>query len=195
MNLSVFYKKVRAEFFNGRLSQQQTDGMAAILQKWERSGFTDIRWLAYMLGTTYHETARTMYPIEEYGKGRGRRYGKKIKQSGKPYDEPDHIYYGRGYVQITWYENYERMGRILGIPLLEHPELALIPEHAADIMFEGMTKSVSFKGDFTGHCLEQYFNDAKEDWVSARRIINGIDRAELIAGYSKRFYEIIKASL
>jgi hypothetical protein len=194
MNLSVFYKKVRAEFFNGRLSQQQTDGMAAILQKWERSGFTDIRWLAYMLGTTYHETARTMYPIEEYGKGMGRRYGKKIKQSGKPYDEPDQIYYGRGYVQLTWYENYERMGRILGIPLLQQPELALVPEHAADIMFEGMTKSVSFKGDFTGHYLEQYFNGAKEDWVNARRIINGRDRAELIADYAIRFYEILKSS-
>ncbi len=43
MNLSVFYRKVRAEFFNGRLSQQQTDGLAAILQKWNRSGFTDLR--------------------------------------------------------------------------------------------------------------------------------------------------------
>lgn len=194
MNLSLFYKNVRAEFFNGRLSQQQTDGMAAILQKWNRSGFTDLRWLAYMLGTVYHETARTMFPIEEYGKGRGRRYGKKYKQSGQPYDEPDHIYYGRGYVQITWYENYERMGRILGIPLLQKPELALVPEHAADIMFEGMTKSVSFKGDFTGHYLEQYFNGSKEDWVNARRIINGRDRAELIAGYAKRFYQIILAS-
>lgn len=194
MNLSVFYKSVRTEFFNGRMSQQQVDGMAAILHKWNRSGFTDLRWLAYMLGTVYHETARTMYPIEEYGKGRGRRYGKKIKQSGQPYTEPDQIYYGRGYVQITWYENYDRMGRILGIPLLQKPELALVPSHAAEIMFEGMTKSVSFKGDFTGHSLEQYFNSSKEDWINARRIINGRDRAELIAGYAKRFYQIILAS-
>lgn len=147
-----------------------------------------------MLGTTYHETARTMYPIEEYGNGKGKRYGKKIKQSGEPYEEPDKIYYGRGYVQLTWYENYERMGRILNIPLLQQPELALRPDIAANIMFEGMTKSLSLKGDFTGHYLEQYFNDTREDWVNARRIINGLDRAELIAGYAKRFYEILKTS-
>lgn len=190
----MFFDAVKKSFFNGKLSTQQFEGVTAILERWNRSSFTDLRWLAYMLGTVYHETARTMSPIEEYGKGKGRRYGKKIKQSGKPYDEPDHIYYGRGYVQLTWYENYDRMGRILGIPLLEHPELALVPNHAADIMFEGMTKSVSFKGDFTGHCLEQYFNGSKEDWVNARMIINGLDKAELIAGYSKRFHEIILAS-
>lgn len=187
-----FYKGVQNEFFNGRLSTQQYDGIEAILNRWRMSGFKDLRWLAYMLGTTYHETARTMYPIEEYGKGKGKRYGKKIKQSGETYIEPDKIYYGRGYVQLTWYENYERMGRILNIPLLQQPELALRPDIAANIMFEGMTKSLSLKGDFTGHYLEQYFNDTREDWMNARRIINGLDRAELIAGYAKRFYEILK---
>ena len=186
-----FYKEVQEEFFNGKLSTQQYDGIEAIMERWKLSNFTDLRWLAYMLGTVYHETAKTMYPIEEYGKGKGKKYGKKIKQSGEPYTEPDQTYYGRGYVQLTWYENYDRMGRILNIPLLEHPELALQPCIAADIMFEGMTKSVSFKGDFTGHCLEQYFNETKEDWVNARRIINGLDRAELIAGYAKKFHTII----
>ena len=187
-----FYKTVQSEFFNGKFSTQQYDGIQAILNKWQISGFTDLRWLAYMLGTVYHETARTMYPIEEYGKGKGRKYGKKFKQSGLPYLEPDHVYYGRGYVQLTWYENYERMGRILKIPLLTHPELALQPSIAADIMFEGMTKSVSFVGDFTGRCLEQYFDSTKEDWINARRIINGLDRADLIADYSKRFFTILK---
>ena len=186
-----FYKAVMNEFFNGKLSTQQYDGIDAIMQRWRMSKFTDIRWLSYMLGTVYHETAKTMYPIEEYGKGKGKKYGKKIKQSGEPYTKPEQIYYGRGYVQLTWYENYDRMGRILNVPLLEHPELALHPDIAADIMFEGMTKSVSFKGDFTGHCLEQYFNETKEDWVNARRIINGLDRAELIAGYAKKFHTII----
>jgi len=194
MNKYRFYKEVREEFFNGKLSTRQVEGMEAILSKWESSGFTDLRWLAYMLGTVYHETARTMSPIEEYGKGRGRRYRRKIKQSGQHYSDPDHLYYGRGFVQLTWYENYDRMGRILGIPLLEQPELALIPEHAADIMFEGMTKNISFKGDFTGKCLEMYFNADEEDWTNARRIINGLDKAELIAGNSRRFYKILAAS-
>ncbi len=29
-----------------------------------------------MLATVYHETAKTMQPIEEYGRGVGRDYGK-----------------------------------------------------------------------------------------------------------------------
>ncbi len=194
MKANQFIDSIRKNFFNGKLSVQQFEGIKAILVKWDESGFKDLRWLAYMLGTVYHETARTMYPIEEYGKGKGRRYGNKIKQSGKSYSEPNQIYYGRGYVQLTWFENYERMGRILGIPLLQKPELALVPEHSANIMFEGMTRGVTFKGDFTGRCLEQYFNDTTEDWYNARRVINGVDRAELIAGYSKRFYEILKVS-
>lgn len=187
-----FYKNIEDRFFKGQLTTQRYDGIEAIAYRWRASGFKDIRWLAYMLATVYHETAATMYPIEEYGKGRGRVYGKKIKQSREPYEKPDQIYYGRGYVQLTWYENYERMGELLNLPLLEQPELALQPKIAADIMFEGMTKGSSGRGDFTGVSLENYFNATKNDPVNARRIINGLDKAELIAGYYYKFLEAIK---
>lgn len=192
INRANFFNKVKAAFFNGRLSQQQVDGMEGILSVWDKSGFTDLRWLAYMLATSYHETAKTMYPIEEYGKGKGRDYGRKLKMSRKPYTTPDKIYYGRGHVQLTWYENYELMGKLLKIPLLERPELALDPVISVQIMFEGMTTGASAKGDFTGKCLEQYFNKTTEDWVNARRIINGLDKADLIAGYGKKFYNILR---
>lgn len=187
-----FYKNIEDRFFKGQLTTQRYDGIEAIAYRWRASGFKDIRWLAYMLATVYHETAATMYPIEEYGKGRGRVYGKKIKQSREPYEKPDQIYYGRGYVQLTWYENYERMGELLNLPLLEQPELALQPKIAADIMFEGMTKGSSGRGDFTGVSLENYFNATKDDPINARRIINGLDKAELIAGYYYKFLEAIK---
>lgn len=187
INRKHFFDTVRESLFNGSFSQDQVEGLDAILDRWEASGLTDLRWLAYMLATAFHETAKTMQPIEEYGKGKGYRYGKKIKRSGIPYTLPDKIYYGRGYVQLTWFENYETMGRLLGIDLLNSPELALHPKIASDIMFEGMTKGNSHFGDFTGKSLENYFNDKKEDWVNARRIINGTDKAELIAGYGKKF--------
>ena len=132
-----------------------------------------------------------MQPIEEYGKGKGRPYGKKIKFNRTPYTYPDKIYYGRGDVQLTWYENYELMGKLLNIPLLEQPELALNPEISARIIIEGMTRGKSNKGDFTGVSLETYFNASKTDPVNARRIINGLDKAELIAGYYYKFYETL----
>lgn len=182
-----FFDTVRKSLFKGKLIQDQVSGMEAILKEWEKRQLTDLRWLAYMLATVYHETAKTMQPVEEYGKGKNYRYGKKIKRSGILYTCPDKLYYGRGYVQLTWYENYETMGRLLRLDLLNQPELALIPEVAVEIMFEGMTKGNSNFGDFTGKSLEQYFNDKKEDPINARRIINGTDKAQLIAGYYGHF--------
>lgn len=180
MNTDHFFKTIKPLF--KKFSQSQVDGLNFILNEWEVSGLRDSRWLAYMLATAFHETAKTMRPIREYGKGKGRKYGKKIKMSGQPYTVPDQIYYGRGYVQLTWFENYDTLGRLLKLPLLENPDLALDPSIAAKIMFVGMTRGI-----FTGVGLSKYFNNTT-DWVNARKIINGLDKAELIAGYAKVFY-------
>lgn len=195
MNRQIFFNEIRQTLFSGKLSQGQVVGINYKLNEWDNSGLTDIRWLAYMLATSYHETAKTMQPIEEYGKGKGRPYGKKIKHSGTPYEYPDKLYYGRGDVQLTWYENYEAMGKLLGIPLLEQPELALQPDISARIMIEGMTKGLSGRGDFTGVSLENYFNTTKDDPVNARRVINGRDRADLIATYHYKFLAAIKKAI
>ena len=41
---------------------------------------------------------------------------------------------------------------------------------------------------FTGNKLVDYFKGPKADWVNARRIVNGLDRADAIAGYSRAYY-------
>ena len=192
MNRQTFISLITPALFSGRITQNQIDGLNFKRTAWEKSGLTDIRWLAYMLATSYHETAQTMQPIEEYGKGRGKPYGQKLRHDRKPYTFPDKLYYGRGDVQLTWYENYEAMGKLLGIPLLEQPELALKPDISAQIMIEGMTKGKSNRGDFTGASLENYFSATKNDPVHARRIINGLDKANLIAGYHNKFLTAIK---
>jgi len=185
INRAEFYKIVRREF--GRLTQAQVNGFEAFLNEWERVGYTDIRWLAYIFATVWHETARTMQPIEEFGRGRGKRYGIKQKHNRESYTNPDVIYYGRGHVQLTWYENYELMGRLLGVDLLNKPELALQMDISVRITFEGMTRGSSSFGDFTGRSLEQYFNSRVDDPINARRIINLLDKAELIASYHYKF--------
>lgn len=192
MNRVVFHAEINKLLFNGRINSAQIAGINFKLDAFDKAGITDNRWKAYMLATSYHETAKTMQPIEEYGKGKGRPYGQKIMYNGKPYIHPDKIYYGRGDVQLTWYENYSLMGKLLNIPLLEQPELALNPEVSARIMIEGMTKGRSNRGDFTGVSLETYFNNHRSDPVQARRIVNGLDKAHLIAGYYYKFLEAIK---
>lgn len=190
INRPKFYEKLRKAF--GKLNQKQVEGFEAIFNEWEKQKLKDARWLAYMLATVWHETAKTMQPIEEIGRGKGYKYGRKLKRSGVAYKLPEKLYFGRGLVQLTWFENYQLMARLLKIDLLNKPELLLTMEVSIKVMFEGMLRGASSFGDFTGKCLEMYFNDEVDNPKEARRIINGTDKAELIAGYHNQFLECLK---
>lgn len=195
MNRQQFFQEINRSLFRGKMNNRQQEGILHKLAAFDKFDVTDDRWKAYMLATSFHETARTMMPIEEWGKGKGKSYGRKIKHSGQPYTWPDQIYYGRGDVQLTWYENYERMGELMGLPLLEQPELALDPDISAQILVEGMILGKSNRGDFTGLSLEDYFNTHRDDPFGARRIVNGLDCAKTIAGYHYKFLEAIRKAL
>lgn len=184
INKEKTFNNIRTEF--GSLNQTQVNGFDAIFDKWNSAKYEDSRYLAYMLATVWHECAKTMKPIEEFGKGKTRPYGCKVKFNGKPYSNPNQIYYGRGFVQLTWYENYEALGKVLGIDLLNNPALALDLKNATKIMFFGMGKGI-----FTGKRLDQFFNDKINDPIGARKIINGSDKAELIHDYHVKFLKCI----
>lgn len=179
----VFFNGIRQQPFDGKLTTGQVNGISAILDEWERRKLTDLRWLADMLATAKWETAHTMQPITELGSQkylRGKKYWPWI---------------GRGYVQLTWEANYRAMNKLLKqagftVDIVENPDLALSPMVAAFVMFEGMER-----GTFTGKKLSDYFNDTKTDWISARRIINGTDKAAEIAAIAKAFYtDLVVAS-
>jgi hypothetical protein len=180
-----FFDNVRVALFYGNLTQSQVDGMNYLLDMWEiHFPHGDECWLAYALATVYHETAQQMRPIEEYGKGQGYSYG----QPTGPYNQ---CYYGRGHVQLTWESNYIRAADELvayGLikDLHQFPELALEDETSALVLYDGMSD-----GWFTGAKLIDYFNEILEDPINARRIVNGTDKAEMIAGYYWKFKEAL----
>ena len=93
---------------------------------------------------------------------------------------------------MTWYENYERMGKFR-IPLLENRSWRWTPDECL-ILVEGMTRGFSGRGDFTGLALEDFFNDRVNDPINARRVVNGRDQACRIAGYYEKFLAAIKAA-
>jgi hypothetical protein len=170
-------------------SQGQVDGFNTFLAMWWRLfPAAPLEYIAYALATAWHETASTMQPIREYGRGHGRKYGVPTGKWGQ-------IYYGRGYVQLTWEANYAKADAELhkrGIlkpeeSLLKNPELALRPDVAAAVMIYGM-----FEGWFTGKKLADYFAKGHNDPVNARRMINGTDKAAVIAGYYQHFLAAIK---
>ncbi|WP_420028790.1 hypothetical protein [Metarhizobium album] len=195
-----FFDHIRAAPFGGMLKQPQVDGMSAILDRWERTmAAQDERWLAYVLATVYHETARTMQPVREtladsderavaileeaFAKGR-------LSWVKTPYWRPDEdgkSWLGRGFVQLTHRRNYAAMSDITGIDLVAAPERAMETETALSILFEGMRR-----GSFTGHKLADYFNASTEDWAGARKIVNGMDRAEQIGGYGRLFHAALR---
>lgn len=186
MNAKSFYDSIRITLFKGSLSAIQVKGIEAILAEYHRLAINDLHKLAYILATAYHETAYRMYPVEEYGRGKNYAYGRKIKMSRLPYTTPDKLYYGRGHVQLTWYENYQAMGKLLGVDLLNKPELALDLSISVQILFQGM-----IRGMFTGRKLADYFSATKRDPYNARRIVNGIDKAVTIQKYYKLFYNAL----
>lgn len=185
MNRAAFFAAVRTSLFAGRLTQSQVDGIDAILDEWDAEGLTDHRWLAYMLATAYHETGQHMQPITEFG---GVRYFDKYdtgalaaRLGNTPQADGDgYKYRGRGLVQITGHANYQKFG------IADDPDRALDPVTATKIMFTGMKA-----GMFTGRKLADYFHDVAADWVNARKIINGLDRANDVAGYGRKFLAAI----
>lgn len=185
--IELDFNVIRNQF--GRLNQPQVDGFNAILKainEWGGDAKNPL-YVAYMLATAWHETAHTMKPIEEYGKGKGKRYGSNIDINGTRYTGLKHLYYGRGYVQLTWLTNYKNMGKVLDVDLVNKPELALDHYIASKIMIYGM-----LHGSFTGKKLSNYLKKGTlEEFKQARRIINGMDKATNIAYQAQAFLQAI----
>ncbi|MBR0556372.1 hypothetical protein J5J10_11850 [Ciceribacter sp. L1K23] len=197
----AFFDAVRRDPFAGRLSRGQVAGMTAIAAAWEPlAAGEDRRGLAYGLATAFHETAGTMQAVREtlaktdaqavarldraYAAGR-------LPQVKRPYWRPDgegRTWYGRGLVQITHRANYQRLSEATGIDLVSDPDRAMDLEVAATVLVVGMVK-----GLFSGRRLGEFFNGTVEDWTGARRIVNGTDRADLVAGYGRAFWRAMAA--
>jgi hypothetical protein len=202
LNRAAFYAAARATPFGGRLTPQNVDGTNTILDEWEANwSGRDPRCLAYILATAFHETGGTMAPVPE-GFAKTDAAARKIvsrRSYGKPDPETGLVYYGCGFVQLTWRRNYEAMGQILGLDLVHKPDLALDLKTAVRILFEGMFRSVSGKGDFSGKALDDYFAgpvgsvaEERQKAIKARAIVNGKDKAEQIATYYASFLTAIE---
>jgi len=187
MNESLFFANVRNVLFAGSMNQGQVDGINLINATWQAHGDGDVRKWAYVLATPYWETGRTMQPIEEWGHGRGHSYG-------VPAGPWHQIYDGNGDVQLTFEANYKKAtqrlhakGLFLDCDLEKNASLARRPDIAAAVLVYGMQE-----GWFTGKKLSDYITATSCDYYNCRRIINALDRAQLIAGFAQEFLAALK---
>lgn len=171
----------------GKLDESQVKALNFIVERCDHYGLTCPR-TAYVLATIYHETGyvtsgkmyRSMQPIKERGSDaylRSKKYWP---------------YIGYGYVQLTWEENYRRIGKLIGADLIKRPELALEPDIAIEIAIKGMSL-----GWFTGLGFNRKRDVNKYDvqsYIKARGIINGTDRAADVASYAMIFEKALRAA-
>lgn len=138
-------------------------------------GMHAVPLVSYVLATVEHETAGTYEPVREayyLGEPKAEAYRKTLRY---------YPWYGRGFVQLTWEENYRKLGEKLGVDLLTDPDVVMEPGLSAKVLVTGMRL-----GMFTGKRLREFVNEAGgKDYVGARRVINGLDRAEHIADLAR----------
>jgi len=198
------------------LSSTNRTGLSDILTTAKSdTDLSQIAEFAYMLATTKHETAHTFRAIEEYGKGSGRSYGKEITvtdpKTKKTYKNK---YYGRGYVQLTWGYNYQRIDQKLGHGNYPNRNKTKASDYNKGFTVSNATESVYLnpakalnqknayvglvwgmqKGIYTGKKIGDYVSTSKIDYYNARRVINGTDKASRIAGYAENLEILLLAS-
>lgn len=145
--------------------------------------------LAYVLATAFWETARTMKPVREtlaetdaQAKARLDNAWRRGKLPWVKSNYWSEGWFGRGFVQITWERNYRKIGDRIGVNLTGEADRALDPAVAAKILVVGMKD-----GLFTGKKLADYITLRKSDFLRARRIVNGMDKAFEIAEIAKGY--------
>jgi hypothetical protein len=152
-------------------SKEQT--IELIIQECKKQDIGLNTQIAYVLATTQWETAQTFKPVKEaFWKD------EEWRQKNFRYFP----YYGRGYVQLTWENNYLKYSKLLGIDMVKSPDLALNPKVALFILVHGFKT-----GTFTGRKITDYINANQTDFINARRCINGTDHAADIAKFAEKF--------
>lgn len=176
--------------FGPTLKPDQVAGLETLLAAMTQAKWP-IAYTAYGLATACHETAYTMQPVRE---------AYWLSEDWRRANLRYYPHYGRGYVQLTWPENYRRADRELKLDgrLVANLDLALDPAIAADILVKGMEA-----GWFANHkgepCTLARFLPGKgtatpAQFTAARRIINGTDKAGKIAQEAMHFQAALGAA-
>lgn len=186
--LAPFFAHIRPSPLFKRLTTSQVEGHKAILSALRKQN-VPLSHAAYVLATAYHETAHKMQPVKE---------GLNASEAWRKRNLRYYPWYGRGHVQLTWKENYVKADQKLGLggALVANADLALDPNISAEILVLGSVEGW-FSGDKKGrHTLARHLPNGnvatRTQFKNARRIINIMDKADMIAGYAMIYQEALK---
>lgn len=184
LNRKAFYDALRPTL--GALTQANVVGFEHVLNE-ALSRRTPIHDLAYILATAWWESGKTMQPVRE---------AYWLSEAWRKKNLRYYPYYGRGLVQITWLENYQKASNLYGVDLVSNPDKAMDPKLSVRILFDGMDD-----GWFTGKALDDYIDGVDEaddedlrEYINARRIVNGTDKASEIGSLALTFERALQAA-
>lgn len=186
MDRKKFYETFRAKFGLKRITTDLVAGMEAVLDAIDG---LPLSWQAYALATSWHETNATMRPVRE---------AYWLSEDWRRRNLRYYPWYGRGYVQLTWRTNYIKadkecaaaglcpLGAIIASPdkVMELPIAAFILRKG---MLEGWFTGVRFSS-----CLPARGVATRKQYMDARTIINGRDKADLIEDYAQWFERALR---
>jgi predicted chitinase len=159
----------------GTLTDDSTkeDVIISIKKECKAQGIGLNSQIAYVLATTEWESAQTFRPVRE---------AFWLSEEWRRNNLRYYPYYGRGYVQITWKNNYKKFSDILGIDLVNNPDQAMNPNISLFILVYGFKT-----GAFTGRKITDYITQQSVDFFNARRCINGLDKASQIKLLAEKY--------
>lgn len=192
-----FYDAIRL-LFRGSFTKPQVEGIDAIVEYGVLHAFK-LSHIAAALGTAYHETGGRMQPVREgFAKTDAGARGavSRLFKAGRirwNYAIPNSAgqsFYGRGLVQLTHEENYEKMEDVTGLPLVDDPDLVLDMNISVSILYTGMALGMFRHGRSLDMLPD---NPTAEQWTASRGIINGDVKRNgaRVAEYCKTFHKAL----
>lgn len=200
MDRAAFYNVVRKPL--GGLTTPSVQGLELFLTEGERRQ-EPLQRLAYVLATVWWETSKTMQPVREaYWIGNG---NEAIAEAWRKKHLRYYPFYGRSYPQFTWGANYKKASdtwntKFRGdgplVDFVKTPDAIMDPTYGVPLTFDAMEQ-----GWFTGKDLADYIDTVDEsdaedlrEFVRARAIVNGKDRASDIGNLALTFEKGLKAA-
>ncbi len=199
-DFEAFCRAVDKTLFLKPLSEKQRGGMKDVIDVWTKNfAGGDPRWLAYILASIYHETGQMMVPVREGFKKTDQAAREHVRNMfirgivKRDYAKPVNgiSYFGRGRVQSTHFDNYRRLSRRFNKNFVNEPNLLLDSRIDAEVAVFGHVEGLwvpKFK-------LSDFIKGERCDYVGARRIVNGQDKASEIASFARTFERAVRAAI
>lgn len=181
MDRKVFYDYLRLRV---NLTTQNVYGFERVLD-YAETNETRAADMPYILATDWWETSQTMWPVKE---------AFWMSESWRRRNLRYYPWYGRGLIQVTWESNYRKLWQDLGKSGSVDPDAFLTWEVAIPALFYGMQSGI-----YTGKDLDDFIDNIDEsdeedlrEFINARRIVNGTDRALAIGKLALMFERALK---